>query len=250
MIGKPQMIIEDNPAEVAFTAAKIFTVTCRESISDRGHFAVALTGGTTPRPLHRMLGKEPYRSEIRWDKTDIFWVDERCVSEHNPASNYGTAKFDFLDKVPVPRRRIHPVPSRIPPEQAASSYEAELMDSFGIKRGEFPTFDLIFLGVGEDGHVASLFPGESSSDEGDRLVKAVTGGDPYLPRITMTYPVLDHARRILFLATGAKKAPILKAVFEDSQVLVPAKRAWMSNRKSAWIIDRDAGSLLSEETFQ
>ncbi len=121
------------------------------------------------------------------------------------------------------------------------------MDFFCLQRGEFPVFDLIYLGVGKDGHIASLFPGEPTSDKGNSLLEVVTGGDPYLPRITMTYPVLNHARQIVFLATGKKKALILKTVFEDSQALVPARRICPSNGRLTWILDRDAASLLSPE---
>ena len=248
--GKLQIIIEDNPAKVALTAANIFASSCGESISERGRFAVGISGGSTPRLFHRILAEEPCRSEIQWDSTHVFWVDERCVPEDNPASNYGTAKGDFLDRVPLPPRQIHPMPGRLPPEDGVSRYQAELMDFFRLKEGEFPVFDLIFLGVGKDGHVASLFPGKPSPDEEDSLLEAVTGGDPYLPRLTMTYPLLNHARRIVFLATGMEKAPILKAILNDSQTPLPGKKIFPSNGRLTWILDRDAASLLPAEIAQ
>jgi len=238
------VIIKDNPAKAALTAATIFADACGESISKRGRFAVALSGGSTPRLFHRILAEEPFLSEVQWDGTHIFWVDERCVPEDNPGSNYGTAKEDFLERLPLSPRQIHPMPGRLPPEIGVSRYQTELMDFFCLKTGELPVFDLILLGVGKDGHIASLFPDNASSDNENGLLETVTGGDPYLPRLTMTYPVLNHARRIVFLATGMGKAPILKAIFEDSQALLPAQEISPSEGKLTWILDRDAASLL------
>jgi len=238
------VVIKDNPAKAALTAATIFADTCRESISKRGRFAVVLSGGSTPRLFHRILAEEPFLSEVEWAGAHIFWVDERCVPEDNPGSNYGTAKRDFLDRLPLLPGQIHPMPGRPPPETGVSRYQTELMDFFCLKRGEVPIFDLISLGVGKDGHIASLFPGNTSSDGEDKLLETVTGGDPYLARLTMSYSVLNQARRIVFLATGVGKARILKAIFEDSEALLPAQKIFSSEGNLTWILDRDAASLL------
>lgn len=246
-MDKPQIIIEDNPAKAARATANIFVRSCLKSISKRGRFAVGLSGGSTPRLFHRVLAKEPIRSEIQWDGCHIFWVDDRCVPEDNPASNYGTAKKDLLDRIPLPPGQIHPMPGDLPPTDGLSRYRTELIGFFGLKNGEFPVFDLIVLGVGKDGHVASLFPDKASPDEKDNLLETVKGGDPYLPRLTMTYPVLNHARQIVFLVTGIGKAPILKMVFEDSHALLPAKKISPSNGRLVWILDRAAASLLPAE---
>ena len=157
---KSQIIIKDSPDSLAREAAEIFVAMARESVAHRDHFSVAISGGSTPRHMHKMLAEDPYLSEMPWYKTHIFWVDERCVPENDPASNYGAAKSDFIDRVPVPKVNIHPMPCRVSPEDGAIRYQRELIDFFQSGDDRFPVFDLIFLGIGTDGHTASLFPGQ------------------------------------------------------------------------------------------
>lgn len=227
--------------------ADIFRMAALDCVKKEGRFVVAISGGSTPRPMHRLLAEDPYYSEIPWDKTDLFWVDERCVPEDDPASNFGAAKQNLLNRVPIPVAQVHPMPGDLSPEEGALTYEREMKDYFRVKEGEFSVFDLIYLGLGNDGHTASLFPGHKALEETKRLVVAVKGGDPHVSRITMTYPVLNHARQIVFMVSGKGKSPVLKTLFENGKDLLPAQRVRPFQGKTTWLLDREAASLLSED---
>lgn len=246
-VNQGEIIIRDTPSQAAVAAADLFAATARERASDKGFFAVAVSGGSTPRPMHRLLAEEPLRSDVPWDKTHIFWVDERCVSFEDPASNYGTARKDFLEKVPIPAGQIHPMPVEIPPEEGACNYQDKMSSFFQLENKEFPSFDLIFLGLGTDGHTASLFPGQRALEERERLVVAVKGGDPYVNRLTMTLPVLNRARQIVFLVSGKEKAETLRTVFEGNQARLPAQKIHALDGKLTWLLDKEAASLLPGE---
>jgi 6-phosphogluconolactonase len=244
---KSELIVEVNPACLAMTAADIFATTARDFVAGEERFVVALSGGSTPRAMHRLLAEEPYRSGIPWPKTHMFWVDERCVPENSPASNYGGARRDFLDQIPVPPGQIHRMPGEISPEQGAVQYETELKGFFRLTEGDFPVFDLILLGIGKDGHTASLFPGKDVLDEGKKLVMAVKGGNPDVSRLTMTFPVLNRAGHIVFLVSGRDKASILKTVFENEEAGFPVQRIHPLSGRLTWLLDREAASLLSTD---
>ena len=245
MTLKSQIIVKDNSTQMVTTGADIFRMASNNCVKKEGRFVVAVSGGSTPRPMHRLLAEEPYYSEIPWDKTDLFWVDERCVPENDAVSNFGAAKKDFLHRVPIPVDQIHPMPGDLSPEEGALTYEREMVDYFQLKEGELPVFDLIYLGLGNDGHTASLFPGHKALEETKRLVVAVKGGDPHVSRITMTYPVLNHARQIVFMVSGKGKSPVLKTIFQNENALLPAQRVRPSQGKTTWLLDREAASLLS-----
>jgi 6-phosphogluconolactonase len=250
MKNKPRIIIKDNTTHLAHEAARMFSTLARESVSYMGRFSVAISGGSTPREMHRMLAEDPYLSEIPWDKTHIFWVDERCVPENNRASNYGAAKKDFLDKVPVPEANIHPMLCHASPEDGAVKYQRELIDFFRPGAGRLPIFDLIILGVGTDGHTASLFPGQRALEEKTNWVAAVKGGNPDVNRLTLTYPVLNRARQIVFLISGEDKAAILKTIFDGSGAGLPAQMIQAVNGDLTWLIDREAARLINPLTLQ
>lgn len=208
----------------------------------RGSFTAAISGGVTPRALHRMLAEEPFLFRIPWDRTHIFWVDERCVPQSDPASNYGAAREDFLNRIPIPIEQIHPMPGNIPPEDGAMKYQKELMDCLDPPAGELPVLDLVLLGLGKDGHSASLFPGQESLDEKERLVLAVKSGNPNVNRLTMTLPVLNNARRIVFMVAGREKASVVRSVLEDRQADLPAQRIQPIHGKPTWLLDCEAAS--------
>ena len=163
MIPKAHITIKDTLIDLARTSADIFSMMAKECVAEKGRFFVAVSGGTTPRLFHRMLVQEPYVSEIPWDKMHIFWVDERCVPEIDAASNYGASKKDFLNRAPMSKTQVYPMPGKLSPEDGARKYQKTLMEFFHLKYGQFPTFDLIFLGTGKDGHTASLFPRAKSA---------------------------------------------------------------------------------------
>jgi 6-phosphogluconolactonase len=248
MTLKPEIVITSDSNELARAAVRIFQKAAKDAITQKDHFAVALSGGSTPRHMNRMLAQEPHCSGIAWDKIQIFWVDERCVSMDDPASNYGVARKDFLDQVPIPIDHVHPMPGEAIPEEGARIYQSELKAFFRSIDEESPVFDLILLGIGTDGHTASLFPGTPFSVLlSKEWVLAVKGGTPDVYRLTLTYDVLNRAKEICFLVSGEKKAPIVKSIFENEQAGLPAQKIQPLNGRLTWLMDRQAGSLLSPQ---
>ena len=247
MDSNSEVMVKDNPKLLAQAGADIFTRAALAAVKARGLFTVAVSGGSTPRPMHRMLAKEPYCSEIPWQKTSFFWVDERCVPVTDDASNYGTARSDLLEKVPIPLERIHPMPAEMPPENGALKYQRVITDFFQSEGGQSPLFDLIYLGVGADGHTASLFPGQKALLETKRWVVAVKGGVPNVDRLTLTFPILNRARLIVILASGKGKAAVLKTLFGDKEALLPVGKIRPLKGQLIWLVDQDAAAGLPKE---
>lgn len=241
---QPEIIVANHPGELAERGARIFVQTAKDCVAQKEFFSVAISGGSTPRPMHRVLAKEPYRSEVPWKKTHIFWVDERCVPLDHPASNYGQAREDFLDRIPIPSEQVHAMPGDVSPEKGARSYQEEMQRFFQGTQGALPAFDLVFLGVGKDGHTASLFPGIWGAGASEKWVLAVKGGVPDVYRLTLTYEVLNGARKICFLVSGQEKAPIVKAILEGGGGDLPASRIRPPHGKWLWLLDKEAASLL------
>jgi 6-phosphogluconolactonase len=245
MFFKRKIIIKDDPILLAKQAAEIFVAGARRSVGKRGRFAVAISGGSTPRRMHKILAREPYILNIPWGKTHIFWVDERCVPQDSHESNYGTAKRGFIDEVPIPQTQVHWITCEPSPQMSAKKYQKILSDFFSFGSTRIPRFDLIYLGMGADGHIASLFPGQKTLYENEKLVTAVKGGDPNVSRISMTLPLLNQARHIVFLITGEEKARTVQTVLEDRKIRLPAKKIQPQNGRLTWLLDRGAASLLS-----
>jgi len=244
--GRGEVWILPDALHLARRGADMFARAAQQSIALKGNFAVALSGGSTPRGMHRLLAQEPFVSGIPWDRTQLFWVDERLVPARDAASNYGAAEKDFLEHVPIPSGHIHPMPVETPPDEGARMYRRELKKSFKTKEGEPPLFDLICLGIGKDGHTGSLFPGQSSLDEREKWVLPVKGGTPYADRLTMTYPVLNNGKRILFLASGSEKAGIVGRVLQGRLSGLPAQRVRPVGGTVVWLLDKEAASLLEK----
>lgn len=247
---QPQIIVTHDPSELAETAARIFTARAKDCVSQKTLFTVAISGGSTPRDMHKLLAEEPYRSDIPWEKTHIFWVDERCVPVDDPASNFGLAKKDFLDWIPIPIEQIHPMPGGFSPEEGARKYQEEMERVFQIQEEDFPIFDLIFLGMGIDGHTASLFPGKRSLVASERWVNAVKGGNPDVYRLTLTYDLLNRAKEIYFLVSGKDKASIVKTAIEKKDAHFPAQKIQPIQGRLTWLLDRESASLLAEEMIR
>jgi len=198
---------------LSYEAAQYVVRIASESIVTRGRFTIALSGGTTPRTLYGLLGGEPYLSQIDWALVHIFWSDERCVPPDSPDSNYHMAHEVLLSQIPIPAQQVHYMPADQPDRYAASqAYAEEMQRTFGTNG--IPSFDLIQLGMGPEGHTASLFPHQASLHEQQRLVIPVSVPKPPPDRLTFTPPVLNAARNVLFLVTGADKADALHAVLE------------------------------------
>lgn len=201
-----------NPDELSEKAAAIFCKTAQEAVRDNGRFSVALTGGTSPAKLYELLTRSPYKESIDWDRTYVFWGDERWVPLTDEKSNAKMAFETLLNHVPVPRNHIFPMWSEAKPEEFALKYEEQLRTCLG----ETPRLDLVLLGMGDDGHTASLFPGTDVLQERNRLVKAYYLSPLSMYRITLTAPCINAAKRIIFLVFGEKKAPALHEVLEGA----------------------------------
>ncbi|MBF0515417.1 MAG: 6-phosphogluconolactonase [Desulfovibrionaceae bacterium] len=200
--------------EAARFAAGYTAQAARESIRDHGAFFFAVSGGTTPRRYFEELAALGSDEGIAWDKWRIFWADERCVARNDPLSNYRLAKDALLARVAIPEANIHPAPTgEASPQAAAAAYEQTLRRELG-EAAAFPRFDLIHLGMGADGHTVSLFPGAPALAETKRWTAwaAEDGLKPKVPRITLTLPVLNAARRVLFLIAGEYKIALAKRI--------------------------------------
>ena len=235
------------PQELFAVAAEEVVRAAKQAVMERGRFTLALSGGSTPRALYTLLATNA-RSSLPWNRTYFFWSDERHVPPTDPDSNYRMAYESMLVKVPVPSANVFRVPAENPDAATtADIYEQALRKFFAAEPGEVPRFDLILLGMGPDGHTASLFPETAGLREKSRLIIANWVEKLKTSRITFTLPLLNAAREVAFLASGADKAPALKAVLEGNAPgeQYPAKLVRPSDGKLIWFVDRAAASELS-----
>ncbi len=216
----------------------------RAAIGERGRFIVALSGGSTPHALYASL--EP--RDLPWDRVEVFFGDERCVPPDHEDSNYRMVREALLSRVPIPHASIHRICGEMEdPEDAAAEYEADLRRSFGLGEGDWPHFDLALLGLGADGHTASLFPGSRALRERVRLVAATDDAKSGLRRITLTPPVFESARCAMFLVSGEGKAEALRAALEGPRdpERVPAQIIEPRGGRLLWLVDAAAARRLS-----
>jgi len=225
----------------ADAAAAVFIESSIGSVADRGRFSVALSGGSTPRAVFaRLAGDETARLTVSWRQIDWWWSDERAVPPGDPDSNFRMAFESLLGHVPIDPARVHRLKGEVEPAQAASEYERELRAAFGVSSGEIPRFDLVLLGLGADGHTASLFPGTPAVAERERLVVANDVQAMRAVRLTFTLPLINRARRVAFLVSGAEKAPILARVLEGPRGALPAQFVSPDDGELVWIVDSAA----------
>ena len=226
---------------LSLAAAELFTAEARQAVEARGRFIVALSGGSTPQRTYELLSQKPFRELVPWQDIHVFWGDERCVSADDPRNNARMARQAMLDHVPVPFEQVHPMVCNSSTPVAVAAYEALLRDFFADGRSRF---DLVLLGLGENGHTASLFPGTSALEERQRWVAEVTEED--LHRLTLTTAAINQAVLVVFLVSGIDKAPILRKVFTATDDLrsIPACLIKPANGELLWLVDRDAASLL------
>jgi 6-phosphogluconolactonase len=241
---KPEIIVLPDARKLADAGAALFEQTVANAIRSRGRAAVALSGGSTPREMHRQLGGQPYVDRIPWKRIHLFWVDDRMVGAGDPASNYGAAREDFISRVPLPPAQVHPMPVIDPPTVGADAYSRELESYFGPGK---PVFDLIFLGIGSDGHTASLFPDQADAHKGPEWVLSTKGGNPDVYRLTLGYPVLNCARAAAFLVSGLGKAGIVHTLLCNESNRYPAQRIRPRDGRLIWLLDQSAASLLSRD---
>jgi 6-phosphogluconolactonase len=233
------IIVVADANAIAETAAKRLINRLKEA---QGRAAVCLTGGSSPEGLYRLLAEDPWRGQVPWDRVHWFMGDDRFVPESDPLSNMGMARRLFVDKVRAPRGNVHPVPTDANyPEGAANLYQDVLREFYGAERLDpaRPLFDLVLMGLGPDGHTASLFPQSRALEEKDRWVVGVAkaGMEPFVPRVTLTFPALASTREMLFMVDGAGKRDILRRVLSGDDL--PAARAH-ADGELVWLLDRAA----------
>jgi len=235
------------PQDLFQAAADEVLCAATEAIAQRGRFTIALSGGTTPRNLYTLIAANASAS-LPWTQMFFFWGDERHVPANDPDSNYRMAKETLLSKVPIPAANIFRIPAENPDAGAAAdAYEQTLRKFFSLGPGEFPRFDLILLGLGADGHTASLFPETAGLQEKSRLVVANWVEKMKTSRITFTLPVLNAARCVAFLVSGTDKAAVLREVLEGNAAAekYPSRLVQPSPGKLIWFVDRAAASELA-----
>ena len=244
---KPDLRIFKDTELLSRHAAEIFAEQAAQSITTRQQFLVALNGGGTPTRLFQLLAAD-YRDKIDWSKVHIFWGDERSVLPDNPGSCYGQAKEIFLDQVAIPEKNVHRIKGELEPASASKEY-AQTLKSFAEDGLEFPHLDLVYLGMGEDGHTASLFPGSPVDVTESALPVTAHYQDRPANRVTLTQRVFNQAHMVVFMATGEKKSVTLAEVLSDryNPELYPAQRIDPKNGELIWLVDEDAASKLSKK---
>lgn len=241
MENRVQTRVYRSTADFEQNAAQEIADVLKAAISERGMCFVVLAGGETPRHIYRHLGREPLKSRVNWNRVHLFFSDERSVPPTAPESNYGMAEMSLISWIDIPRENVHRMKGEIDPVVAAEEYECEIRTAFG----ERPVrFDLVILGIGEDGHTASLFPGSSVLEEIRALVRPVSVLNQNLHRLTLTFAGINSAREIIFLASGKQKAQIVQRVLGNSKPLkeLPATLVRPIEGKLRWMLDEDAAS--------
>jgi 6-phosphogluconolactonase len=242
----PGVLVCADAEDVARTAARRFVDWAWQAIARDGQFHVALSGGSTPLALYRLLASGEYRSQVDWPKVHLFWGDERAVPPDDPNSNYGATRRELLLRVPIPPNNVHRMEAEDPNiGRAAHNYEAVLRKYLPCDDRGFPIFHLVLLGMGADGHTASLFPGSRLLRETSRWVSTPLVAKLGMRRMTLTLPVLEAARRILFLVTGRDKAATLREVLcGHPEPPLPAQLVQPRNGERIFLVDGGAAALL------
>ena len=256
-ISPPRLLIFDDYESLSRIAVEHTIFLARTAVAERGQFTFALSGGGTPQRLFELLAYPEYVEQISWPEMHIFWGDERCVPPDQEGSSYKQAYDAFLCKVPIPTRNIHRIRGELPPAEAADDYARLLLEfvhlhpptPLSLNKQDFPRFDLVLLGMGTDGHTASLFPGPIPDRERASPTLPVTAhyGDRPANRVSLTPLVFNTARNIFFLATGAAKAETLHAVLNGSHdpEHLPAQRIQPENGQVTWFVDQEAAKKLN-----
>lgn len=249
MTTKPPIeVFPDREKLIQAAAEHVIEITSR-AITENGRVAIALSGGSTPRPLYALLATETYSQRIDWSRVHIFWGDERCVPPDSPQSNYQMARETLLDAVPIPLNNVHRIHGEEDPELAAAVYEEELRTFFGMDETDrLPRlgFDLILLGMGDNGHTASLFPGSSAVTEKKRWVVAEYVEVISMWRITLTPVVINAAKNIIFVVSGAEKVERLHSVLEGpfQPEVLPAQIIRPARGRLLWLLDKASAGRL------
>lgn len=230
---------------LSHAAAGLFVQRARQAVQDHGRFGVAVSGGRTPQRTYELLAQPPFRDQVPWAQAHVFWADERCVPPEDPRSNERMVRQALLNRVPIPPAQIHPIRCAQAPEKAAQEYETLLRALF---TGQPPRFDLVLLGLGENGHTASLFPGTPVLDERERWAAEayVTAQDLY--RVTLTTPLINQAAAVAFLVSGAAKAQAVQQVLQgrSDPHHLPAQLIRPTSGDLHWLLDKESSASLNQ----
>jgi 6-phosphogluconolactonase len=245
---KIKYYVEPDAESLARRAAQYFVEMAGEAVEAQGRARIAISGGSTPKAAFQLLADpyQPWRNRMPWENLDLYWVDERAVAPDHADSNYRMTREALLDQVPLRPEQIHRIEGELSPDLAAARYESELRNSFRLEGAESPRFDLIALGMGDDGHTASIFPHTEAINELNRLAVANHVPQKDTWRITLTWPVINHAKSVFFLIAGADKAAVLNEVLtgpRDPERL-PSQLIWPASGILTLILDRAAAALL------
>jgi 6-phosphogluconolactonase len=243
MPAEPQVRVFASPEHLFHAAAERFCAIGQQAIGDRGRFAVALSGGSTPRGMHEELVQN-FSSQLSWKDVFFFWSDERHVPPTDPDSNYRMANETLLSKLPIPADHIFRVPAETPNAGAAAEAYEQNMQNFFRPAAPFPRFDLILLGMGPDGHTASLFPGTTALDEKKHWVVANWVEKFSTFRITFTYPLLNNAANVMILVSGADKATMVGRALKDPAANLPCQGVKPVDGELMWFLDQAAAAKL------
>ncbi len=240
--------VEQNSAALASRTAQYFVEMAEESVAARGRVRIAISGGSTPKAAFQLMGdpSQPWRARMPWDQLDLYWVDERCVPPDDQESNFRMTREALLDHAPLRPAQIHRMEGELAPEEAAARYESGLRNDFRLEGAEVPRFDLVQLGMGPDGHTASLFPHTEALNEMMRLVASNHVPQKDAWRITLTWPVINHARSVFFLVSGVDKAGVISEVFTGPRDVerLPSQLICPASGILTLILDRSAASQL------
>jgi len=241
-------VVEPDPAALAWRAALHLVELAEEAVAARGRVRLAISGGSTPKATFELLANpdHPFVTRMPWSELELFFVDERTVPPDHPESNYRMTREAMLDKVGLQPEQIHRIQGELEPEVAAAEYEYDLRKTFRLEGAEAPRFDIVTLGMGPDGHTASLFPHTEAIHEIGRLVVANQVPQKDTWRVTLTWPVINHAREVFFLIAGDDKAEPMKEVFlgpKDVERL-PSQLIWPASGILTLILDKAAAALL------
>ena len=240
------------PEQMALASARLFAESVQQAVAARGVARMAISGGSTPKATFKILADpaQPFLHAVPWDKIQLYWVDERCVGPDDAESNYGMTRSLLLSKVPILPENVYRMEGELDPEEAASRYESVLRNSMKLEGAESPAFDLLTLGMGPDGHTASLFPQTAALDELGRLVVANHVAQKETWRITLTWPVINQARQVVFEVEGAGKTDVLAEVLtgpRDPERL-PSQLIRPSSGKLLFLLDEAAAAKLPAAT--
>jgi len=240
-----QIIVMDSAQELYVRAAEEIAHFAGEAICTDGEFTLGLTGGGTPASTYELLATR-FHLSVDWKEVHFFWGDERCVPPDDPASNFGMANRTMLSRLTLRPEQVHRIRGEDEPARAADDYQQHLRDFFRLEASQFPSFNLVMLGLGENAHIASLFPHHPALDENRRLAVAVKVAATPSWRITLTLPVINHAQRVMFLVSGDGKAEAVKNVLQGASAPkeYPAQLVKPQNGQTLWLLDRAAASRL------